>query len=143
MSSCTPEIPYCFKTKALGARRTIVTCSMWQWFDGADVCELVGLFILHKLRSKHNNKIIGLYRDDRLAAFRNLGAPRTADRVRNQFIEGYSDQVMLIFPVGKLVLLVNTLLYHLHELCISLIEFRFTLMRFSKSALTNEGKTFL
>ena len=32
------------------------------------------------------------------------------------------------FSVGKLVLL--NILYHLHELCISLIQFRFTLMSF-------------
>ena len=36
-------------------------------FDGAETCELVGLFILHELRSLHLNADIGKYRDDGLA----------------------------------------------------------------------------
>ena len=37
--------------------------------DEAEVCELVGLFALSKLNEKcDNNKNIGLYRDDGLAA---------------------------------------------------------------------------
>ena len=55
-------------------------------FDGAEVCELVGLLILSRLKAKFNNESIGLYRDDGLAAFRNMG-PRTADKVRKQFID--------------------------------------------------------
>ena len=60
--------------------------SLWATqYDGAEVCELVGLFILHKLKTKFNNeKNIGLYRDDGLAAFRNMG-PRTADNIRKKF----------------------------------------------------------
>ena len=54
-------------------------------FDDAEVCELVGLFLLHKLRSKFKNNEIGLYRDDGLAAFRNMG-PRTAEKIKNQFV---------------------------------------------------------
>ena len=53
-------------------------------YDEAEVCELVGLFILHKLKTKFNNKNIGLYRDDGLAAFRNMGS-RTADNIRKKF----------------------------------------------------------
>ncbi|PIK40960.1 hypothetical protein BSL78_22189 [Apostichopus japonicus] len=36
-------------------------------FDGAEVCELVGLFILNELRTKLNVDSVGLYRDDGLA----------------------------------------------------------------------------
>ena len=53
-------------------------------YDEAEVCELVGLFILHKLKNKFNNENIGLCRDDGLAAFRNMG-PRTADNIRKKF----------------------------------------------------------
>ena len=53
-------------------------------YDGAEVCELVGLFILHKLKTRLNNENIGLYRDDGLVAFRNMG-PRTADNIRKKF----------------------------------------------------------
>ena len=55
-------------------------------FDGADVCEFVGLLILYYLKDKFNNKDIGLYREDGLAASRNMG-PRKADKVRKQFID--------------------------------------------------------
>ena len=33
-------------------------------YDGAEVCELVGVYILHKLSSKFPEGDIGLYRDD-------------------------------------------------------------------------------
>ena len=33
-------------------------------YDGAEVCELVGSFLLHQLSKKYNKKYIGLYRDD-------------------------------------------------------------------------------
>ena len=59
-------------------------------YDGAEVCELVGLFILNKLRTKFNNENIGLYRDDGLAAFRNMG-PRTADKIKKQFIDTFKE----------------------------------------------------
>ena len=33
-------------------------------YDGAEVCELVGIFILHQLSRVYNNNNIGLYRDE-------------------------------------------------------------------------------
>ena len=53
-------------------------------YDGAEVCELVGLYILHNLTTAFPNGNIGLYRDDGLAAFRNTSA-RSLDRARNDF----------------------------------------------------------
>ena len=50
-------------------------------YDGAEVCELVGLFILNKLSSADPNDSIGLYRDDRLAVFKNMN-PRSGDKAR-------------------------------------------------------------
>ena len=38
-------------------------------FDGAEICELVGLFILSKLKDKFGNDL-GLYRDDGLAVLK-------------------------------------------------------------------------
>ena len=40
-------------------------------YDGAEVCELVGLFLLHKLAQVIDKSLIGLYRDDGLALLRN------------------------------------------------------------------------
>ena len=41
-------------------------------YDGAEVCELVGTFLLHKLSLKYNKKNFGLYRYDGLATFKNI-----------------------------------------------------------------------
>ena len=50
-------------------------------YDGAEVCELVGFYMLHKLTTTIRNGSIGLYRDDGLAAFRNTSA-RSLDKAR-------------------------------------------------------------
>ena len=39
-------------------------------YDGAEVCELVGSFLLYALSLKYNKTNIGLHRDDGLAVFR-------------------------------------------------------------------------
>ena len=40
-------------------------------YDGAEVCELTGIFMLSLIGSKYNPNNIGLYRDDGLAVFKN------------------------------------------------------------------------
>ena len=44
-------------------------------FDGAEVCELVGLYLLKILKSEFGEKNIGLYRDDGLSCFENKSGP--------------------------------------------------------------------
>ena len=44
-------------------------------YDGGEVCELVGLFILHQLSQLVGVKNIGLYRDDGLAILENASGP--------------------------------------------------------------------
>ena len=44
-------------------------------YDGAEVCELVGLFILDNLSKIIDKNLIGLYRDDGLAILRNMSGP--------------------------------------------------------------------
>ena len=53
-------------------------------YDGAEVCELVGLYILYKLTSTYPNGNIGLYRDDGLAVFKNMST-RSFDKRRKDF----------------------------------------------------------
>lgn len=50
-------------------------------YDGAEVCELVGLFILNDLCNTYGKQNIGLYRDDGLAIFKNTSGPQ-AERIR-------------------------------------------------------------
>ena len=44
-------------------------------YNGAEVCELVGSFILNKLASITNKSNIGLYCDDGLGIFQNISKP--------------------------------------------------------------------
>ena len=46
-------------------------------YDGAEVCELVGLFILDNLSKIIDKNLVGLYRDDGLAILRNMSGPDT------------------------------------------------------------------
>ena len=41
-------------------------------YDGAEICELVEIFILSLLSKKYSSSNIGLYRDGWLSAFRNI-----------------------------------------------------------------------
>ena len=55
-------------------------------FDGAELCELVGLYILHILGEKYGKHRIGLYHSDGLACFGYTSGPQ-ADRIRKDFIK--------------------------------------------------------
>ena len=46
-------------------------------YDGAEVCELVGNYLLYKLSKLYEKKDIGLYRDDGLAVFKNKSGPES------------------------------------------------------------------
>ena len=50
-------------------------------YDGAEVCELVGLYILNRLSEKYDKESTRLYRDDGLAVFSNISGPQ-ADRIK-------------------------------------------------------------
>jgi hypothetical protein len=54
-------------------------------YDGAEVCEIVGTFILNKLKNIIDIKDLGLYRDDGLGILRNLSGP-DIDRKRKKII---------------------------------------------------------
>lgn len=50
-------------------------------FHGAEICELVGLFILNRLAKKFGRSNVGLYRDDGLALLENTTG-RLADKAK-------------------------------------------------------------
>ena len=50
-------------------------------FDGAEVCEAVGNFLLYQLSKNYNKKDIGLYRDDGLAIFKNVSGSK-AEKIK-------------------------------------------------------------
>ena len=57
-------------------------------YDGAEVCKLVGLYILPILQGKLGNPNIGLYRDDGLGVLHNLNAC-ASDRKRKDITEAF------------------------------------------------------
>lgn len=52
--------------------------------DGAEVCEVVGNFLLHKLSQKYERKNLLLYCADWLAIFRNVSGP-TSEIIKKYF----------------------------------------------------------
>ena len=51
--------------------------------DGAETCELVGLFLLYIICEKLNKDNIGLYRDEGLACFKNNNGHQS-DKIRKE-----------------------------------------------------------
>ena len=71
-------------------------------FDGAEVCELVGLFMLHNLANVVNAHNIGLYRDDGLAILKDSSGP-TAERTRKKIIKNFQEHGLKITADSNLV----------------------------------------
>ena len=57
--------------------------------DGAEMCELVGLYLLNKIKPLLGSNSVGLYRDDGLAIVHKVNGPKVGRlRKDNQFIQG-------------------------------------------------------
>ena len=52
-------------------------------YDGAEVCELVGTYMLSLISEKYNKKDFGLYRDDGLGVVKNKSGPETEKIKKN------------------------------------------------------------
>ena len=55
-------------------------------YDAAEVCEFSGIFMLNLTSNKYNPNNIGLYRDDRLAIFKNTSG-RNLNKLKRFFKE--------------------------------------------------------
>ena len=53
-------------------------------YDGEEVCELVGSFLLYALSLKCNRTNIGFHRDDGLAVFRKISGPH-CEKIKKNF----------------------------------------------------------
>ena len=53
-------------------------------YDGAEVCELIVIFMLSLIGNKYNPNNIGLYRDDGLAVSKNTNSPQSK-KLKNTF----------------------------------------------------------
>ena len=59
-------------------------------FDGAQVCKLVGNFLLHKLSEKYERKNLALYHDNGLAIFKNFNGP-DSEKIKKHFCKLFID----------------------------------------------------
>ena len=59
-------------------------------FDGAEVCELVGTFIVNKLKNVFQNITFGLYRDDGLAVIKGLSGLEI-ERLKKNVVKTFKD----------------------------------------------------
>ena len=59
-------------------------------FDGAEICELVGIYNLYELKNVIRKDNAGLYRDDGLGVLRNLSGPEI-ERMRKRIIKIFKD----------------------------------------------------
>ena len=55
-------------------------------YDGAEVCKLVGCFLLNKLGHVMDKRFVGLYRDGGLGVLRNYSGP-ASERKRKELIK--------------------------------------------------------
>ena len=59
-------------------------------YDGAEICELIGLFILNQLSEKFGKDNVGLYRDDGLMLI-NGTSGKIADKTRKDLHTLFND----------------------------------------------------
>ena len=59
-------------------------------FDGAEICELVGLFLLFEIAKLLGKENAGLYRDDGLGILKNCSGPKS-DRIRKDITKLFKD----------------------------------------------------
>ena len=54
--------------------------------EGAEICKLVGNFLLYKLSEKYKRNNLTLYRDDRLTSFKNISGSVSEKKLNNIII---------------------------------------------------------
>ena len=70
-------------------------------YDGAEVCKLVGCYILNQLSTVMRKELLGLYRDDGLAIMKKMSGPQ---------IERKQKQIIKIFRHYGLKITIKTIL---------------------------------
>ena len=71
-------------------------------YDGAEVCELIKLYLLGKLAPVIGTKNVGLYRDDGLAAIHQANGPKT-DRIRKDIIALFKSEGLSVTTDTNLI----------------------------------------
>ena len=77
-------------------------------YDGAETCELVGLYILLVLGEKYGKDKVGLYREDGLACFGNINGSQ-AEQIRKEFISIFKTEFKLTITSEANLRIINFL----------------------------------
>ena len=77
-------------------------------FDGAELCELVGLFILYTIANEYGLNTAGLYRDDGLCCFHNISGPQS-EKIKKNLINIFKDKFNLKITIRTNLKVVNFL----------------------------------
>ena len=64
-------------------------------YDGAELCELVGLYHLDLLTEEFGKQNIGLYRDDGLSCFENISGP-DAEKIKRKLFKFFKSNELSI-----------------------------------------------
>ena len=64
-------------------------------YDGAEVCELIGIYMLYLIGKKYDSKNIGLYRDDRLAVFKKVSGPASEKKILHYLFKQKGLQIII------------------------------------------------
>ena len=62
-----------------------------QSYDGAEICELVGRYLLNQLSAVIDKSSVGLYRDNGLDAINNANGPKL-DRIRKDILALFKEE---------------------------------------------------
>ena len=65
------------------------------FYDGAEICELVGLYLLNQIKEKIGSAELGLYRDDGLGLFPDISASG-AERIKKDLVEVFKQNDLRI-----------------------------------------------
>ena len=79
-------------------RKQFFVCS----YDGAEICEIVGLYLLNRLSTVIDKISVGLYRDNGLAVINNPIDPKL-DRIRKHTIALFKEKILLIHIEANLI----------------------------------------
>ena len=77
-------------------------------YDDAEVCEIVGSYVLNLLSNILGKHILGLYRDNGLAIIRNLSGPEN-ERKRKAIIKLFKECSLNIAICTNLTLLTSSI----------------------------------
>ena len=97
---CRKSLLFCYDSAWIKKSGSLFDVTMGS-YDGAEVCELVGLFLLHQVSQLFGTNNNGLYRDDGLAILNNTPGSAT-ERTKKKLIKLFKDNGLKIVVESRL-----------------------------------------